>query len=155
MGEGVIIGQIALAYQAFKLESGLDSLGISLSGYDKFPKDGVGAKDFLEEKEEQDIVVMNPPFSNKYAFIDKALEIARITYCLLPLDTCNYNYFARNYLIKKTYWGRVTMTPKLFLHDGTETRRGGNSSYAWFEFRQTERQVDAYEKFLDLEDFGL
>lgn len=94
--------------------------------------------DFFEYMQEinhkVDIIVMNPPYSNKYAFIDEALNVARDVFVLLPLDVSNYNHFHKNYLDTKEYKGRLLMTPKMMLHEGLEPKFGGNTSYAWYHF---------------------
>lgn len=102
-----------------------------------------------------DTIIMNPPYSNKYAFIDKALEYNCEVFVLLPLDTSNYNLFHEKYLDVPHYQGRLLMTPKLILHEGLETKRGGNSSYAWYHYDPNVYAEDKYEKYANLENYGL
>lgn len=110
--------------------------------------------DFLAYYKSHDVIIMNPPYSNKYAFIDHALEIARYVYVLLPLDVSNYNLFHREYLNTEKYKGRILMTPKMILHDGIEPKFGGNSSYAWYHFSNDNTNLDKkYEKYADLAEY--
>jgi predicted RNA methylase len=151
-GEGVICGQLALSFGMQAAVHG--KKGIKLIAYDKFPKTGASV-DFMDEEEEFDYVIMNPPFSQKYEFIDKALEVGKNVFCLLPLDVMNYNVVQRNYLSQKFFCGVILMTPKLFLHSGTEAKRGGNSSYGWFHFSLENKNKFPYMLFENLEDYGL
>jgi len=126
---------------------------------DLYPNDNTITKaNFLKSNSEFEVVVMNPPYSDKYNFIDHAITISDRSYVLLPLDTSNYNVFHKNYLNQPTYLGRLLMTPKVILHEDLKTKRGGNSSYAWYEFSdkfKRDPSQDAYERYANLMDFGL
>jgi len=115
--------------------------------------------DFLQQEVPENnvfnAIIMNPPYSNKYAFIDKALEYGCEVFVLLPLDTSNYNIFHKRYLDVPQYQGRLLMTPKVILHEGLETKRGGNSSYAWYHYDPNVDAIDKYEKYADLMEYGL
>lgn len=117
----------------------------------------VSQADFMEFRpliKNFDIFIMNPPFSNKYRFIDRALGIAKTSvYVLLPLDVSNYNYFHQNYLNKPHYKGRLLMTPKMILHENTETKFGGAVSYAWYEFGTRNIYSAKYETYADLREY--
>ena len=133
-----------------------DNLSTNVEEMDLFPKlDRIVEKDFLSsENNSYDYIVMNPPYSNKYAFILKALEVAQVVFVLLPLDVSNYNLFHREYLNTKQYRGRLLMTPKVMLHSGVEMKKGGNSSYAWYEFSQEPNGDRKYEIYGDLNQYA-
>lgn len=101
---------------------------------DKF--EGDTRQDFLEYSGEKDLIVMNPPYSNKYEFINYARSIARNVLCLLPLNTSNYNMFHREYEDDPEFVGKIQMAPKIFLHDGLEFKPGGTTQYAWYYWKR-------------------
>jgi hypothetical protein len=79
-------------------------------------------------------VVMNPPYSQKYAFLDHALNHFENVYCLLPEISLNYNIINEKYLSMPRYWGKIKMYPKMFLHEGIEDKFGGTTCYSWLCF---------------------
>lgn len=99
---------------------------------DKYTEKDIHKIDFLEYEGAPDVIIMNPPYSNKYEFIDNALQIAPKVFCLLPLQIMNYNIFHTKYMNIPQFGGKIVMTPKVRLHSGIDIKYGGMSSYAWF-----------------------
>ena len=102
----------------------------AVSYFDKFQGDN--KLDYLEEIISTNIIVMNPPYSAKYAFIDKARQDADYVFCLLPLNISNYNMFHREYEDIPNFVGKIQMAPKMFLDETLDFKAGGNSQYCWY-----------------------
>ena len=123
---------------------------ISVDEFDLHPgKSNMQQRNFLNFYTHYDNIIMNPPYSDKYRFIDHALAVADRIFVLLPLDTSNYNIFHTRYLNTNLYRGRLLMTPKIMLSETIKLKRGGNTSYAWYEFGESKSKVK-YEKYDDL-----
>ena len=118
--------------------------------------DIVEGRSFYEESGMYDVIIANPPYSEKNKFIDKALTVAKDVYMILPMNVVNYNIFHRNYLNWNEYQGRYLMAPKFFMtQDETENpKRGGISSYAWFHWSKKNNNNNcSYECYMELEKY--
>lgn len=112
---------------------GLIDIFPNIVQFDKFAENCY-REDFMEynPKYKVDIIVFNPPYSNKYNFINKAMEISDKVFCLLPLNVSNYNMFHREFEDIPEFVGKILMAPKMFLDQTTDFRTGGTSQYAWY-----------------------
>jgi len=128
----------------------LETYFTDIDAFDKF--EGDNNQDFLEYEKEKDIIIMNPPYSRKYEFIDHAMDISRIVICLLPLNISNYNMFHAEYENVPEFVGKVLMTPKIFLHDGTEMKSGGTSAYAWYIWKKDNKTDTSLTWYKDLRE---
>lgn len=103
---------------------------------EKYPVDVTESPvDFLEYDRPVDIIVGNPPYSQKYKFIDHALTLADYVFFIFPVAMISYNNFHTEYLNRPEYIGRVLLTPKFFMDEndrGRSIKRGGSGAYAWF-----------------------
>ena len=126
----------------------------NIIGYDLFPEITNQPKNFLKDNDTRDLIIMNPPYSNKYNFIKHAVKISTNVFCLLPMQTVNYNMVHRDYMCPRNFIGKIIMTPKIMLHEGTEIIKGGVSSYAWFWWSKNERK-ESYSKewYANLKEF--
>jgi hypothetical protein len=109
----------------------LQKYGYAIEEHDLFI-DGV---DYLTDDAYRDSVIMNPPYNQKYAFLDHALETAQAVYAILPLQWANYNVTIQKYFSRPDYMGKLLLTPKFQMTDAYQTTltcRGGNTAYAWF-----------------------
>ena len=131
---------------------GLQTYFKNITYFDKYM--GENRQDFLEHKEKYDLIVMNPPYSDKrvYKFIDHALSLSPIVICLLPMNQGNYNIFHNNYLDIPIFKEKIVMTPKLILGDTTAFIPGGTASYCWFiwdKHNNTNYSLEYYENLRD------
>lgn len=128
--------------------------GLEISGYDILE-----GRDFLNEKGHYNLIIANPPYSQKNQFIKKALEVADRIYMILPMAVVNYNQFHREFLNINNYMGRYLMTPKFFMTDiETENpKRGGISAYSWFYWQgnsqEGRRNNESFERYINLEKY--
>lgn len=101
-----------------------------------------------------DVCISNPPYTRKlkYAFIDKALEIADMAVMFYPLQCLNYIDFNERYLDTDKYSGRVSMYPKMVLNPDGDHIQGGNTGYAWFIFSNSEWSAKSSKKYEYLYD---
>lgn len=101
--------------------------------YDAYDlKDGV---DFLKEKNKYNYMITNPPFSLANKFIEKAIEIIKIQFCLLlPLSYLHGQYRYNNELFKNLdsvyVFTRMSMLGEPLREDGKYNT--GMQVYAWF-----------------------
>ncbi|MFA5398543.1 MAG: hypothetical protein WC346_21195 [Methanogenium sp.] len=111
---------------------------IGIGEFDLYPENNNFPKvDFLKyfnDGNHYDTVIMNPPYSSKYLFLDHALKCFKNIFCLLPEISLNYNIINEKYLSMPRYWGKIKMYPKMFLHEGTEDKFGGTTCYSWLCF---------------------
>ena len=100
---------------------------------DKFPKEGEGI-DFMQYIPDRkiDICISNVPYSNKYNFINKQMEIANYVFSLFPLNISNYNMFHREFEDMPEFVGKLQMAPKMFLSQTTEFNASGTAQYCWY-----------------------
>ena len=133
------------------IKRGLKSYFKNVKGFDLF--EGDSPVDFLETKERCDIIVMNPPYSNKYKFIDHALELADKVCCLLPLNISNYNMFFKEYENTETFQGKLQMSPKMFLNETTEFKAGGTSQYCWYIWDKNNKTKNSLTWYKDLREY--
>ena len=97
---------------------------------------------------------MNPPYSAKYRFIDKARKEARYVFCLLPLNVRNYLCIHEKYEDIPEYVGYIKMSPKINLKKNGVHVRGGNSMYCWLIW-DSEKKDNKKEFWLgDLDRYG-
>jgi hypothetical protein len=112
--------------------------GISVDEFDLYPFDDNTLQcDFLDCGDiltTYDTIIMNPPYSSKYLFLDHALKYFKNVFCLLPEISLNYNIMNEKYLSAPQYWGKLKMYPKMFLHEGIEDKFGGTTCYSWLYF---------------------
>jgi len=93
--------------------------------------------DFLQMRVDKkyDIIIMNPPYSQKNKFIDKALEIANQVYVLMPSNVDNYTIMNEKYFAQDFYLGSIRTYPKFFMTDSLDNIKwGGMSTYTWYVF---------------------
>ena len=113
-----------------------DNLRPYYSNIDEFDKfsDNMEPTDFLTHdfKKHYDITIANPPYSSKYNFIKKALEVSTEVFILLPLNTSNYNLFHRDFEDIPEFVGKLQMAPKMFLDQTTDWNPGGTAQYCWY-----------------------
>ncbi len=85
-------------------------------------------RDFLNsEWDSHDICIMNPPYSMKDDFIEKAMEVATISVVILPSNVDNYVKMNEKFFSKKEYIGAIRTYPKFFMgEDPKNFRWGGN-----------------------------
>ena len=108
------------------ISKGLNTYFKKVSASDLYNDDNI---DFLETEEKYNIIVMNPPYSAKYKFIDHARKHARYVFCLLPLNVSNYNMFHRQYEDIPEFVGKLQMAPKMFLDETIDFKPGGTTQY--------------------------
>lgn len=118
--------------------------------YDKFHKIPEYRRDFLNEVNHPDIIVMNPPYSNKYTFIELAMGLADYVFCLLPLNVSNYNMFHRDFEDIPEFVGKIQMTPKMFLDQTTDFKPGGTAAYTWYVWSNKENSSYSKTWYKDL-----
>lgn len=128
------------------ISEGLKTRFKNVTAFDKF--EGETKIDFLEMNTNFDVIVMNPPYSDKYRFIDHARKLAESVFCLLPLNISNYNMFHREYEDIPEFLGKIVMAPKMFLNETTEFRAGGTASYAWY-YWERENNTDYSKNWYD------
>ena len=119
--------------------------------YDLYPQIDVQKKDFLTETERWDCIIMNPPYRDKYKFINKAIELSDRVFILMPLEVSSYNIFVKDYLNTGKYKGRLLMTPKVFMSPKDEFITGGTTVYCWYEFAANSSDIK-YEIYDDLRE---
>lgn len=131
----------------------LETLFRNVTHFDKYLGDN--KLDFLEHKENYDLIIMNPPYSNKnvYRFIDHARKLASSVFCLLPINQSNYNMFHNDYEDIPEFVGKIKMTPKMFLHEGIEFKTGGTASYAWYYWNKDNNTDYSKTWYYNLRDF--
>lgn len=111
--------------------------------------------DFLEFQPDVkfDVVVMNPPFTQKLKFIDKALKVANEVYCLFPGLALNYN-ITGEYKNKSEYCGQISCYPKANLSSELDptgyVNWGGTSIYTWLYFSNDGISPIKWEKIVDV-----
>lgn len=109
---------------------------------------------FYLHHQNYDLIVMNPPYGKqKYKFIQKSWKQATYTIALLPYNMCNYNDFHANYMDIPTFVGKIVMTPKVILHEGTDLKLGGTTSYAWFIWNKNHSSTPSQEWYYDLRKY--
>lgn len=123
---------------------------------EQFPTPDYG--DFLQVKDQFDIIVSNPPYSLKDEFITHALELARTdVFMLFPLQILNYIEICENWMDNPKYCGRITMYPKVILNQEGDYIQGGNTGYGWFHFSNRplieDHSIDKYEVFMDIRKY--
>jgi hypothetical protein len=130
---------------------GLYSHFLKVNYLDKFEGNKKG--NFLNHNKKYDIIIMNPPYSNKYKFIDHARDIANTVVCLLPLNISNYNMFHREYEDIPEFLGKIQMAPKMFLDETTDFKAGGNSQYCWYIWNKNNDTDYSKTWYSDLRDY--
>ena len=111
------------------IHKGLSGLFYRIKYFDKYT--GVKKGNFLLHNKKYDIISMNPPYSQKYKFMDKAFRQARFVFVLYPLNTLNYLVIHEKYEDKPEYVGFIKMSPKMLLDETLNPKQGGNSMYCW------------------------
>ena len=132
-----------------KIWKGLLNVFYNINYFDKYR--GRKRGNFLLRKESYDCIVMNPPYSNKYKFIDKARKEARFVFCLMPLNVANYLIIHEKYQDIPEYVGLIKMSPKI---DLSKNKRGGNSMYCWFIWDSENNTKTGIEYFDDISKRG-
>lgn len=133
------------------IQRGLSEYFVNVKGFDKFS--GFPRKNFLTHKIRYDMIVMNPPYSAKYKFIDHARKIADTVVCLLPINISNYNMFHTDYEDTPGFVGKIVMTPKMFLSETTTFKTGGTSAYAWYIWDKNNNTKSSITWYKNLRDF--
>ena len=92
-----------------------------------------------------DVMVFNPPFSKKVAFLEKALELGRPFAILLPFET--YSLVGVSKLLKDVHVQAGVLVPApFFCHEGKLKRYG---PCAWFFINWEVSQNDLFYIFTD------
>jgi hypothetical protein len=119
--------------------------------------DGIIQKDFFDYEEQVDIIIANPPYSQKNAFIDHAMRLAKHSFILLPVGVDNYTLFNKDYRDSDHYRGKVMIYPKFImdqeLKDTGKVNVGGMSAYAWYHFTPNYGKNIKYEAIYDLRNY--
>jgi len=113
--------------------NGLRDFYSNIVEIDKFPDEGVEI-DFMEytPNRKVDVIVENVPYSNKYNFINRSIEMADHVFSLLPLNVSNYNMFHREFEAIPEFVGKLQLAPKMFLDQTTDFRPGGTAQYCFY-----------------------
>lgn len=131
---------------------GLQEVLYNIQYFDKYI--GRKTQNYLLKEYSADIISFNPPYSNKYKFMNKAFNEARYVFCLLPLNTRNYICIHEDYEDISSYVGYIKMSPKINLSSTGTHKRGGNSMYCWLIW-DTQGTYDRKEFWLaNLDDYG-
>ena len=133
-----------------------EDLKYNVTKFDKFPySTRIEEKDFLTTSFDRkwDITVMNPPYTSKKEFIDKALIVTNNVYVFLPLQVTNYIDFTSDYEDTSFYHGKIVIYPKMILTNSQNYKQGGMTAYAWFHFSTKEQGPKKYEYFYDMRKF--
>ena len=93
----------------------------NITEFDLYDEDN--PMDFFDYQEKSDMIIMNPPYSNKYEFLKRAFKLAKVTIAILPMQIANYNMFHRDYLNIPSYTGRILLTPKIMMGDENKIKR--------------------------------
>jgi len=117
-------------------------------------KIGRKKRNYLLANHNADIIAMNPPYSNKYKFMNKAFKEARYIFVLLPLNTRNYNIIHDKYENKKEYVGYIKMSPKIKLTETGINELGGNSMYCWLIWDMQKKTTNHEFWLYNLNDYG-
>lgn len=80
------------------------------------------------------ITIMNPPFSAKLEFAEKALSYSDYLFLLYPLGASNYTVTNTRLLTSRWYHGSITMYPSVCLDQTLSPKKGGNTCYVWHIF---------------------
>ena len=91
--------------------------------------------DFLKDENHYDAIIMNPPFNQKYKFLDHAFSHAKRTIVILPMLTVNYHIMITRYLSRPDFLGKLVMAPKFYMTENYQVgieKCGGSTAYAWF-----------------------
>lgn len=92
-------------------------------------------KDFFTETGKYDLILMNPPYSNKNDFIKYALKASNLVCVVLPENVINYTKMNEEFFDKDFYIGKIKTYPKFFMTDSLdEMKFGGMSTYAVYVF---------------------
>ena len=131
--------------------NGLRDYFPNITEIDKFA-DGCRNIDFMEyeSKTNIDIIVENVPYSNKYNFINKSIELADYVFSLLPLNISNYNMFFKEYENIPEFIGKIQMSPKMFLDQTTDFKAGGTAQYCWYVWSKLNDTPDSKTWYKDL-----
>lgn len=90
-------------------------------------------KDFLGETGKYQMVVMNPPYSQKNQFIEHALKIAQFVVVVMPENVVNYTKMNEQFFDKDEYIGKIKTYPKFFMNENLDSIKfGGMSTYSWY-----------------------
>lgn len=110
-------------------------------------------EDFLKTDKSWDIIIANVPYSDKYNFLNKALEVGEKVFAILPQQINNYNVFHKEYMDRPDFVGKLVMTPKIMMHEGQKIVKGGTSSYAWFFWDKHHDRNYSLEWYKNLDNF--
>jgi hypothetical protein len=135
------------------IRRGLLSYFLKVNYMDKFS--GKKRGNFLNHNKLYDMIIMNPPYSAKYKFIDHARKQAKHVFCLLPLNISNYNMFHREYEDIPEFVGKIQMAPKMFLDETTEFKAGGTAQYCWYIWDGTNNTSYSKTWYSDLRKYLL
>lgn len=117
-----------------------------VTAYDLYTEYG-NRVDFLESEERFDLIFMNPPYSCKNKFIDKAMDLASGVFVLLPSNVENYNIMNKDYFDTEFYHGKIKTYPKLFMDQSLgDVNFGGTSTYSWHYFSKENKNHNTYKK---------
>lgn len=130
---------------------GLYEKFVNIKKFDKFM--GNIRINFLTHTKKYDVVVMNPPYSAKYKFIDHARKHSNIVICLLPLNISNYNMFHRQYEDIPEFVGKIQMAPKMFLDETTTFKAGGTAQYCWYIWDKNNNTDYSKTWYYDLREY--
>lgn len=121
--------------------------------FDLFPQDKSIPVDFMEYSMQHDLIIMNPPYSQKKQFIEHGIEVANEVYAFLPNQVTNYIDFTEGFLDSDRYNGKVTVYPKMILNETLIPVQGGMTSYSWFHFTRKECDLRKYEFMYDMRKY--
>ena len=108
---------------------------------------------FLDYDNKTDIIIMNPPYSDKYRFINKAIFVADDIFCILPLQVQTYISFTDAYLNTSSFKGKAIVYPKMIMSQSAKYNQGGCSTYAWFHFTKGGNNSNKYEYYYDMRKY--
>ncbi len=124
--------------------------------YSNASRNSLCKKDFLEEKENFDYIITNPPFSKAEQFIQKAKDICTNKFAfLLPL---NYLHGQKRYekniftdyifpLVRVHIFTRYILFGEELRNDGKYNT--GMISYAWFVWKRDSKQTHTEIKWIN------
>lgn len=133
------------------IRRGLLSYFLDVKYMDKFT--GKKRGNFLNHNKFYDMIIMNPPYSAKYKFIDHARKQSRFVFCLLPLATSSYNMFFREYEDIGQFVGKIQMAPKMFLDETTNFIAGGTAQYCWYIWDNKNNTTYSKNWYKDLRNY--
>lgn len=98
----------------------------------------------------KELIIMNPPYSQKDDFINKAMREAENVYCILPKQVDNYISVNEKYLDVPEYAGKINLYPKIIMSEKPQYKQGGLTAYAWYHWNKKDNGKRKYDYFYDM-----